>query len=56
MIGRTSVDQPHMYDALRHARAELEMAVPDKGSHRVFAIEATGRAIRETRAGIDCTR
>jgi predicted outer membrane protein len=59
MIGRASADQPHMYnalDALRHARAELEMAVPDKGGHRVFAIEATERAIRETRAGIDYAR
>jgi len=59
LIGRATADQPHMHnalDALKQARAELEMAIPDKGGHRVNAIEATERAIRETRAGIDYAR
>jgi hypothetical protein len=59
IVGRATADQPHMYtalDALKQARAELGMAVADKGGHRVLAIEATERAIRETRAGIDYAR
>jgi hypothetical protein len=59
LIGRATADQPHMHnalDALKQARAELEMSSPDKGGHRVLAIEATERAIRETRAGIDYAR
>jgi hypothetical protein len=59
IVGRATADQPHMHnalDALKQARAELEMSVADKGGHRVAAIEATERAIRETRAGIDYAR
>jgi hypothetical protein len=47
--------QPHMHEALDHlraARAELEAAIPDKGGHRVKAIELTDAAIHEAEAGI----
>ena len=38
IVGRATADQPHMHtalDALKRARAELDMAMPDKGGHRV---------------------
>ena len=47
--------QPHMRTALSHLRSakqQLEAAEPDKGGHRVRAIEATNSAIREVEAGI----
>ena len=59
IVGRATADQPHMHnalDALKQARAELGMSLADNGGHRVAAIEATERAIRETRAGIDYAR
>jgi len=51
--------QPHMQNALdrlRGARAELSAAAPDKGGHRVRAIDLVDRAISETRAGIAYAR
>ncbi len=48
-------DQPHMQAALDHlkaGRAELILAVADKGGHRANAIRLTDQAIAETQAGI----
>jgi len=47
--------QPHMraaLEALRGARRHLDLAAPDKGGHRVKAIEHVNMAITETEAGI----
>ena len=47
--------QPSMRDALKHLKAAakaLDKATPDKGGHRVKAIELTTGAIAETEAGI----
>jgi hypothetical protein len=47
--------QPHMQAALRalrNANAELNAALPDKGGHRVKAINLVNDAITETEAGI----
>jgi len=47
--------QPHMHAALEHLRAakqSLERADPDKGGHRVKAIELVDGAIRQVEAGI----
>ena len=55
LIGHATAYQPHMQNALDNllrARAELEAALPDKGGHRVAAIDHVDRAIQETRAGI----
>ena len=48
--------QPKMRAALitlKKAKQQLEAATPDKGGHRVKAIEAVNTAIAETQAGID---
>ena len=47
--------QPHMHAALEHLRAarqSLERAEPDKGGHRVKAIELVNGAIGHVEAGI----
>jgi len=47
--------QPHMRTALEHLRAAreaLERADPDKGGHRVKAIELVESAIHQVEAGI----
>jgi hypothetical protein len=47
--------QPHMHAALEHLRAaktSLEKANPDKGGHRVKAMELVDGAIREVEQGI----
>jgi anti-sigma-K factor RskA len=47
--------QPRMKTALEHleaAREALKNADDDKGGHRVKAIEATAKAIEETKLGI----
>ncbi|HVR11578.1 MAG TPA: hypothetical protein VMW75_26275 [Thermoanaerobaculia bacterium] len=52
----TGPGQPHMVaalDELRAARAELQAALPDKGGHRVRAIELVDDAIGQVRRGID---
>jgi hypothetical protein len=38
--------------ALRNANGELNAALPDKGGHRVNAINLVNQAITETEAGI----
>jgi anti-sigma-K factor RskA len=52
-------DQPHMQTALadlQSAKAELTVAVADKGGHRANAIRLTNQAIAETEAGIGFAR
>jgi len=47
--------QPNMRTALRSlrfAKKELERATPDKGGHRVRAIELTGAAIDQVEQGM----
>lgn len=59
VIGQATAAQPHMQsalDALLRAKSELTVAVPDKGGHRLAAINAVDRAIMETRAGIRFAR
>ena len=51
-----AANQPHMYNALdnlRAARHQLEIAVDDKGGHRVRAMGIVDSAIDEVKAGID---
>ncbi|HWA91938.1 MAG TPA: hypothetical protein VG889_18000 [Rhizomicrobium sp.] len=58
-IGQATADQPHMQnavDALQRARSELNAAKPDKGGHRVRAMNLVDQAIAETRAGIRYAR
>ncbi len=46
--------QPHMdkaLDFLRSARSELNQATPNKGGHRVKAINLINQAIEEVRLG-----
>jgi uncharacterized membrane protein YgcG len=48
--------QPHMHAALEHLRAakqSLERADPDKGGHRVKAMELVDAAIRHVEQGIE---
>ena len=57
--GVAQADQPHMQGALAElqaARAELNAAVPDKGGHRVNALNLVNQAIGEVRAGIAYAR
>ena len=52
----TADPQPKMreaLDSLRSAAKSLEAATPDKGGHRVKAIEAVTKALAETKAGIE---
>jgi uncharacterized iron-regulated protein len=54
-IAMAMPDQPNMQAAkanLQTARAELQQATPDKGGHRVKAIELVNSAIAEVNAGI----
>jgi hypothetical protein len=47
--------QTHMLNALgdlQNALSELQAAIPDKGGHRVNAINLVNQAISETNAGI----
>jgi hypothetical protein len=47
--------QTHMFNArddLNNAVNELNMAIPDKGGHRVNAINLVNQAIGEVNAGI----
>ena len=51
----TAEPQPKMkaaLDSLRDAKRSLEQATPDKGGHRVKAIELTKAAIDQVEAGI----
>ena len=52
-------DQPRMQKAielLRAARAELQAASPDKGGHRIAALESINRAIQHVEQGISYHR
>ena len=56
LVENVHAGQPHMDAALDHLRAarhQLEVAVPDKGGHRVKAIAIIDNAIAEVKAGID---
>ena len=47
--------QTHMFnarDALQNAQNELEIAIPDKGGHRVTAINLVQQAIDQVNLGI----
>jgi hypothetical protein len=47
--------QPHMQNALgdlQAARSELQVAIPDKGGHRVAALSLVNQAITQVQAGI----
>jgi hypothetical protein len=51
--------QPHMVNALgdlRAARSELNIATPDKGGHRVAAINLVNQAIDQVHQGIAYAR
>ena len=53
--GVAQADQPHMQGALadlQAARGELVSALPDKGGHRVKALNLVNQAIGEVKAGI----
>ena len=53
--GVALADQPHMQNALgdlNAAQGELQVAVPDKGGHRVNAINLVQQAINEVNLGI----
>jgi len=55
-IGQASADQPHMQaalDALRTAKAELNMATANKGGHRAKALSLVDEAIEQVQRGID---
>jgi hypothetical protein len=53
------VQQVHMQaalESLKAAQEHLAQAVPDKGGHRVKAMQHTKLAIQETQAGIEYAR
>ena len=57
--GFALADQPHMQSALgflQSARAELAMATPDKGGHRVKALGDVDAAIAQVKLGIAFAR
>ena len=56
VASKVTADQPHMRAALASlqvAQSELQQAVPDKGGHRVRALELVNQAIVEVQAGIE---
>jgi hypothetical protein len=56
VAGKVSAAQPHMRSALDHltaAKHELDIADPDKGGHRVKALELVNSAITEVEAGME---
>jgi len=55
-VGAWAEKQPHMraaLNSLHKAKMQLEKAEPDKGGHRVKAIELVNQAIEEVRMGIE---
>ena len=53
--GSAQSAQPHMQNALGYlqsARSELQVAIADKGGHRVAAINLVNQAITQVQAGI----
>jgi len=58
-FGVGQADQPHMQTALaslKTARAELQVAIADKGGHRVAAIRLVDQAITQVQLGIGAGR
>ncbi|HEY1425848.1 MAG TPA: hypothetical protein VGF50_04175 [Caulobacteraceae bacterium] len=54
-VGMTQANQPHMRAALADlnlAKGELQVAMRNKGGHRVAALNLTKQAIGEVEAGI----
>ena len=54
-IGVAQANQPHMESALgdlQAAKGELQIAMADKGGHRVAAIGLVNQAITQVQAGI----
>ena len=50
------MEQPHMKTALGHlelAKRDLDKATPDKGGHRVKALELVAQAMVEVKAGME---
>jgi hypothetical protein len=55
-VGQAQMPQPHMYAALSDLQAaqhELQVAMRNKGGHRLAALQLVNEAIGETQAGID---
>ncbi len=55
-INLVAPDQPHMQSALDHlnqAKSNLQAANPDKGGHRLKAIDYVNQAINEVKKGIE---
>ena len=55
VVGYATAAQPHMVNALnflQSARAELSVAVHDKGGHLPIAIERVDEAINQVRLGM----
>ena len=55
-VGAWAERQPHMkaaLESLHKAKMQLEKAEPDKGGHRVKAIELVTQAIEEVKMGIE---
>jgi hypothetical protein len=49
------INQPHMQNALgdlQSAQGELSVALPDKGGHRVAALNLVNQAIGQVRQGM----
>ena len=56
IAGMAQSPQPHMQaalNALNTAKAELTLAVADKGGHRVHALNYVNSAIAETKLGMN---
>jgi len=56
IVSWAAIHQPHMIaslEALKKARAELQMAEHNKGGHREKAIELVDKAIEQTKKGIE---
>jgi hypothetical protein len=54
-VSQAQPPQPHMQNALADLKAaagELQVAMTNKGGHRVNALNLTNRAITEVQAGI----
>lgn len=59
VMGTAWAYQSHMQNALADLRAasnQLNAARPDKGGHRIKAMDLVNQAIGEVRAGIDVGR
>jgi hypothetical protein len=55
-VGAWAEKQPHMraaLESLHKAKTQLEKAEPDKGGHRVKAIDLVSQAIEEVKMGME---